>query len=237
METGTTIPESDLTSPEVIPPLQLPRTRWIGWSLLIGLLVAIPSGWLLAYLAALPFFLGMFFFLLLGLMIGAVMFRVGSKAPEPSARTLWMAGTAVTAAALLISLWAEYQALPRSVEKRIRESYAGSFTPEMWAELRTGVRDFIPTELQNRYPPGGFLGYLRWAATSGKLDCPRISKAAAVEYRMSQRGTVWAIRVALSLLMLEWTIMSQLLGLRPSRRQDASGDVEQDAAAQTPGTA
>lgn len=199
-----------------------PQNRSVAWSLVAGLVVGVPSGWLLAFLAALPFMLGIFFFVLVGLIIGAVMFRFGSRTPRtPSRRTLWLIGSSVTATVLLVSLWTEYRTLPQSVEKRVRRSFAGSFTPQMRAELRDGVQRFITSELKAHYPPGGFPGYLRWAVSSGKFECPRILKASTVEYGLPQQRTTWIIRVGLSLLLLQWTIMSQLLGLREIRPSDA----------------
>jgi len=194
------------------------RSGWIGWSVVSGLVAGVPAGWLLAYLAALPFLLGLFFFVLLGLVVGAIMYRFGSKAPEPSRALLWSIGTSVALAMLLSSLWAEYRALPTSVSRRVRDSYYESFTPQRRSELERGVRSFVESELSRKYPPGGLLGYVRWAASNGELSCPRILRPATVEYRLLQRRTLWVLRVGLGLVMLEWTIMAQLLGLRSHGR-------------------
>lgn len=224
---------TDPTPPADEPPI--PRTRWFGWSPLAGLLVAVPSGWLLAYLAALPFMLGLFFFLLLGLIVGAVMYRIGTKSPVPSASVLWLAGSAVAVMMMLTSLWAEYHALPRSVEKRVRDSYFESFTPERRDALSRGVKDYVRAELENRYPPGGFVGYLRWAATSGRLECPRILRKSTAEYRLSHRRALWLIRVGLAALMVEWTILSQLFGLRSTPRRNDDQEPAEPAVAAPPG--
>jgi hypothetical protein len=178
----------------------------------------------LAYLAALPFLLGLFFFLLLGLIIGATMYRVGSKAPTPATSTLWLLGSAAAVFLMAISLYTEYRAFPRSVEKRVRASISESLPANQRADLRQGVRQFVAAELDAKYPPGGFLGYLRWAATNGKITCPRILRASTVEFRLSHRRTLWATRVGLSLLMAEWTIMSQVLGLRARGRKETVDD-------------
>ena len=44
----------------------------MAWALAAGCLLAVPVGWLLATLAMLPFFLGLFFCMLFSLFIGAV---------------------------------------------------------------------------------------------------------------------------------------------------------------------
>ncbi len=200
--------------PVALPPPRSANNRWIGWSYLAGLAVALPSGWLLAYLAALPFLLGLFFFLLLGLIVGATMYRVGSKAPVPTTATLWLLGSSVAVILLLSSLYTEYRALPRSVEKKVRDSISDPLAPDERAQLRQGVREFVAMHIDTNYAPGGFLGYLRWAATNGKFTCPRILRESTVELRLSHRRILWMVRVGLSLLMVEWTIMSQMLGFR-----------------------
>ncbi|MBN1489250.1 MAG: hypothetical protein JXA69_04975, partial [Phycisphaerae bacterium] len=59
--------------------------RWAA-SVIAGLALGLPFAWLLAVLAFLPFYLGLFFFTLIGLLIGAVQFRVGKPAvPWPKA--------------------------------------------------------------------------------------------------------------------------------------------------------
>jgi hypothetical protein len=207
----------------------------MGWSWLAGLVVGVPSGWLLAYLAALPFFLGLFFFVLMGLIVGAVVFRVGSKAPVPSAQAVWAMGLTVSAALVFSSLWAEYRAMPRSVEKKVRESYYESFTAEKRAELGAGVRDYVSNELRTSYPPGGFLGYLRWAATNGTFTCPRILKPATVKYQLLHRRMVWVARVSLSCLLAGWAIMSQVLALRAVQTEQPADDPEPDPASGSQG--
>src|SRR5262245_21649393 len=47
-------------------------------SLAAGLAIGLPLGIVLSYLAALPYFLGLFFFVLFGLVIGALLFRFGA---------------------------------------------------------------------------------------------------------------------------------------------------------------
>lgn len=208
------------------------RQAWIGWSLLAGLALALPSGWLLAYLAALPFLLGLFFFLLLGLMVGAMIYRVGSTARVASRATLWLLGSSAAFVLVSSSLYTEYRALPRSVEKRVRDSIFEAPPADQRVKLSQGVRQFVATELDTKYPPGGWVGYLRWAATNGKFTCPRILKASTVEFRLSHRGTLWVVRVVLSLLLVEWAIMSQVLGLKVRTPEEAAEGPDEAAGPQ-----
>ena len=81
---------------------------WIGWSLVSGCVVGVPAGALLAYLAVLPMFLGLFFFLLVSLLVGAVMFRFGRSAAPVARRTLWAVGIAVVIVIWFTGLVVEY---------------------------------------------------------------------------------------------------------------------------------
>lgn len=211
-------PSSESTPPPADRPSEKPApSGWIGWSFVAGCGLAVPFGILLAYLAALPFFLGLFFFLLLGLMLGAVMFRFGINAPPPSLPAAWAMGTGVAALLILTSLWAEYRALPRSVDRVVRQSFFRSFTPQDREALRQGVRMHVADFLE-QYPPGGFVGYLRWAATDGTLTCPRIFKDSTEVYQLPYRRTMWDIRVGLSFALVWWTIMTQMFALRSDTR-------------------
>ncbi len=226
--TQTTTEATDEAGPPA-PPAPL-RDGWIGWSYLTGLLLAVPLGWMLAFLAALPFMLGLFFFLLLGLVIAATMFRFGIKAPPPSRAAAWFMGTSVAVLIMGTSLWTEYRAFPRSVERVVRNSYFESFTPDRREQLRAGVHSHAAEFLAREYPPGGLPGYLRWAATNGRMTCPRILKESTVPYRLPYRRGMWIVRVVLSLLLVEWTIMSQMLALRIERApRAASGPTTGDA--------
>lgn len=223
-------------------PIALPTCPiWIGWSLIAGLAVAIPCGLLLAYLAALPFMLGLFFFLVLGLITGATMFRFASRAALPSVPALWVIGSTVATSMMVVSLWAEFRALPGSVQKVVRKSYYESFTDQRHLELSTKVGEHVSSYLATHYPPGGLVGYMRWAIHDGQLQCPRFVrpagaprelsyKPANVEYRLPYKRWPWLFRVCVCVFLLHWTILSQLIALKAARTKAA----DQDSAADGP---
>src|SRR3989304_7721151 len=67
------------------------HVRW--WAATtVGMVVSLPFAWLLSFAAALPFYLGFFFFLLFGLVIGAVAFRIAAPG-RPYGRFAVLAGT------------------------------------------------------------------------------------------------------------------------------------------------
>jgi len=211
----------------------------MAWALVAGCLLALPVGWLLATLAMLPFFLGLFFCMLFSLLVGAVVYRVGKPAAPQARPLLWMIGIAVGLAVFGVSLVAEYYnvrgyevfrygsngfawyAVDGDVTRAIRDSFAyRSFTPEQVALLRAGSRQDFLDQLAAKYPPGGFPGFLRWALADGSMECPRVFSDSTMTFQLRQRGVLWVVRLALSLVLITAAILSQVLSLGPARQKD-----------------
>ncbi len=68
------------------------------WALVVGCVLAVPVGWLLALLILLPGMLGLFFYMLFGLLVGAFVFRVASPLIPVPRRTAIALGAVVTLA-------------------------------------------------------------------------------------------------------------------------------------------
>ena len=68
---------------------------WAG--VVAGAIASLPLAWLLSYAAFLMFFLGLFFFALFGLLIGAVVYRV-AFGNQPYSRTTVLLGTTILVA-------------------------------------------------------------------------------------------------------------------------------------------
>lgn len=195
-------------------------TRW--WAAVaVGSIVSLPLAWLLSYGAALPFFLGLFFFVLFGLVIGAVMHRLAASG-RPYRRWPLLAGTTfvvtLVSGITIVKEAADFPAdmADDSITKTLN---LGTRTPGEYRDAVTGeVRGF----LAERYAPGGTLGYVRWILKSGvvaQTDAPTLSRS----MRRSPHGTWWAIRVVLSVALLGFGIGSQTLVLKlprdPSHRK------------------
>jgi hypothetical protein len=174
--------------------------------------ICLPFGWLLSYAAALPFFIGLFFFVLFGLVMGAIMHRTAS-AGRPYPSSALVVGTTIVVivgsiAPLLIEAWEH----PKDMGARAltKSTVLGNRTgPEFKADVAEDIRRL----LRERYAPGGFVGYVRWVLAGGewkKGDVPGVARTLQVE----QRGWVWALRVALSVAMLGFGIASQTFLLR-----------------------
>jgi hypothetical protein len=216
------------------------QRSWIGWPLIAGCVVGVPAGCLLAYLALLPMFLGLFFFLLVGMVVGAVTFRFGKAAAPIPPTTLRLIGAAVAVLVWTTGLVVEYLDFPREAARAVRHSLAQNLTADQQDELADRTRQHVLTQLTGRDFRGGFLdhllafsGYLKWAATRGTMRCPRIFDDSTHTVRLSQRGIGWLIRVIVSLGLLAFAILSQVLGLAKAPgpppdgtqpEQPASGD-------------
>jgi hypothetical protein len=94
--------------------------------------------------------------------------------------------------------------------------------------FKNQIADAVRAFINANYAPGGTLGYMRWALTSGEIrsgQLPGINR----HYGRSQRGFWWAVRVVLAIVCLGFGIGSQTLPLRkagvdgnPPPRSDVS---------------
>lgn len=207
-----------------------PRSA-VRWWLAVGagVVASLPLAWLLSHAALLPFFLGVFFFALFGLVIGAVMHRVASPArPYPSA-TLLVGTTIVVAFGLIGSVVMESRDFPRKMatEAGDKTRNIGNRTID---EYRTAVANDIRRYLREQYPPGGTLGYVRWVLASGRLKKGQIAHVNRTLRRTQYKGW-WAVRVILSAGLLAFGIGSQTLPLKLIReRQLRAMDEVKEAA-------
>ncbi|NLE57946.1 MAG: hypothetical protein GX616_06265 [Planctomycetes bacterium] len=203
------------------------KRTWIGWSFVAGCCTGIPSGVILAYLASIPFYLGLFFFLLLGLLIGAIMFRFGSGASPVHPPTLALIGSAVVLLTWGTTLLIEYATLPGLVARRTEMALFRRLTPEQQAEVAAKIRVHVMSRLLGRPYEGrpaewlaGFPKYLRWIARDGTMECPRVVDPTTFTFKLPQSRASWAFRVVLSMALLAFAVLSQYLLLaRPSKDQ------------------
>lgn len=189
------------------------HARW--WvAVVLTTILALPLAWVLSYAAALPFFLGVFFFLLAGLIVGAVAHRLAAPS-RPFAATHVVAGvTVVVLGVWLVSLMKEARELPKAMAQqaeRVRD--IGGLTLEGFhTAVESEVRDYI----REHYPPGGTLGYVRWVVHDGTFE-PGELRGVERKLQAAQRGATWMTRVALSVALLAFGVGSQTFTLRLQR--------------------
>jgi hypothetical protein len=181
-----------------------------------GTIVSLPFAWLLSYAAMLPFYLGLFFFMLFGLVIGAVVYRIAAPG-RPYGRFAVLTGTTlIVGVCWTLSIVKESRDFPADVaaDAVLRSRDIGRRSAD---EYRTAVAEEVRSFLRERHSPGGVLGYARWMLLEGE-----IKKGAIPSFdqtlRRSPARIGWAIRVVLSIALLGFAVGSQTLSL--SRRSN-----------------
>ncbi len=190
------------------------ENRWhLIVATLAGLLASVPLGWLLSNAAQLPFFLGLFFFPLFGLMIGAVMHRVLHRARPYGTWPLLVGTTIVVLFCWLLSLEIEARGMPVWVAAHASRNPRLKLKDQTIEAYRASVAEQARQFLRQSYPPGGMLGYVRWVSTNGVIS-RQVVPGLLRPIHAPQQGKWWLIRVALSVGLLAFGIGSQTLILR-----------------------
>ncbi|UCF34924.1 MAG: hypothetical protein JSV78_06375 [Phycisphaerales bacterium] len=194
-----------------------PHGRW--WcAVLVGVWFSLPFSWLLSFGALLPFLLGLFFFALFGLIIGALVFRIAAPG-RPYGKGAIVVGTTV----IVLVCWCtafvlESRDFPREMGQKATDATRSiDMTRQQHIEK---MAEDVRAYLREEYPPGGLIGYVRWSLTDGRikkgvLDGPR---------RTIKRNQVkhwWAIRVVVSIGLLAFGVASMTWPLR--LEEDSAG--------------
>lgn len=189
-----------------------PGRRW--WKgVAAACLPALPLGWLLGYGALLPFYLGLYFFALFGLAVGATACRVASPG-RPYSRPAVVAGTLVLVAVVwCMSMICEARAFPRQMAAQAARQakvsdLAGRDIDTYREDMHRNVRAYLTRE----YPPGGIIGYVRWAAASSVLRSRSIEGLRG-DIASTQSRYGFVVRAALSLALLWVALGSQTMPL------------------------
>lgn len=197
---------------------------WLG--VLAGVVCMIPLGILLSYAAFLPFLLGIFFFTVFGLLVGAVAFRAASPGQPYARGSVVAAAFVVIVAGGGISLAWEYHDFAEGIAtESLRFTPTSALEERSVEQFKADVVDQVNGFLRERYPPGGFIGYVRWVVVSGEVPKGAVED---VDRALSakQHQSLWVVRVALSVGLLAFGVLSMMLPL--SRAGDGSDETHAD---------
>ena len=193
----------------------------VGKPLAAGMVLAALLSWTLMSVAlSLPFLLGIFFFLLFGLVIGATMFRFG-RPQRPIARwRLRLATAAVTLFCMMLSLVKEGRDFRRNfVNKAIEGRYVRFTDSSDYERVRVQLTGFVSDYLRAHYPPGGVVGYLRYAAGKERMTIDLPGQPRPVRVPMPAAAWLWWARIALGLTLGYAGVYSQVAALAKPERQ------------------
>jgi len=221
MTDAETQPTPDTPTPDAQPDRSPPapwtpqrRKAWYT-GLLIALLLLAATGWLLARLIWLPYYFGLFFYLVAGLLIGSVAFRSARPARPMSGRRiltgiLLVAILSVAAAAI----W-EYEYVVRTIGDPPRFNDLRNAAVQRDDDVRDVARQVqraFRNAVADAYPPGGVIGYARWAIDRGELSLTVDGQQERLS--IDQTGPAWAIRTLVAVALLAAGLWSSLESLR-----------------------
>lgn len=196
-------------------PLQ--RSRWFSGLLTAALILAVLS-WLLARLIWLPFLFGLFFYLVAGLLAGAIAFRV-AKAARPVPRGKILGGVVViTIMTVVASIVFEYRHFrdialgdpPRFAAARNAVVASGGSLKELAVRASNAYQE----ALASQWSPGGTLGYARWSIASGSLPIEVDGQTEKVV--SSHAGFLWPGRTLMGAVLIAAGLWAGLESLRSS---------------------
>ncbi len=186
--------------------------RW-WWAVFAGALASLPLGWLLSYGAALMALLGLFFFALFGLVIGAVVFRVGQSARPIHPRHIKIGTALVTIVCWGLSMAKEVHDFPQD-KARFALKQASPLPDGVTAEaFKRDVIQFVQDQLETGYGGTGFVGYARWVMGSSRMEYPVETMVEPIVLSGVQHRGWWALRVILSVVLLAAAIHAQVASL------------------------
>jgi hypothetical protein len=217
------------------PPLDSPGTsdrvkQWYG-AMFISFLLLVAAGFLLGRLIWLPFYFGLFFFLVAGLLAGALSFRIARQA-RPISRGRIIRGVCLVAigAGLATLIW-EYEHVAQTISEQsgssrfaeaLRAAVKAGRPP---AEIRKAATAEFRSALRKTYPPGGVAGYARWAVKTGEMELTVEGHKDTVA--IGHRGYAWLSRTLIGVLLIAaglWASFESLRSPRPVSNILAPGE-------------
>ncbi len=184
------------------PPAPERRRAWLIALLVVSCLL-IPTGALLARLVWLPFYFGLLFFLVAGLLAGALSYRIARPARPILLKPLLVGLACVAVVSISVMVTWEFRHvaatvgdLPKFPDARNRAVRGGRSA----GEVRQSADLAFRAALDRGYAPGGVLGYVRWAIGGGEMELE--VEGCKDTIGISHTGAEWVIRTFFAFLLL-----------------------------------
>jgi len=209
-------------------------------------MITVPLNWLLGSLLWLPYYSGLFGFLVEGLIAGAVAFRVASAA-RPVSKLNRIIGIALLVVfSINVLLLFEYHHFrnkialpPKFVTTRnhiIRAQKDESARVAAIEAVETQAQQAFSNMLADNFPPANAYGYARWVTVTGLADIDVQGERERIEAR--HRGWIWPVRTGIGALLLAlgfWLAFDALAQgepvrnvLQPGESFDEIDDLDED---------
>lgn len=191
--------------------LQGPRTpsEWTsrqtsawGSALGVAFVLLVCLDWLLVRLLWLPLFSGLFFFLVAGLLVGGLSFRLARNARPMTKKRIAGGVLLVAFMSILVTICLEYRHVTNSIGSPPKfASVRNELVREVGSSARIDalVSERFKQQLTRDFPPGGPVGYVRWTLASGKMELEVEGTKEIVS--TAHRGLIWPARTLAALLL------------------------------------
>ena len=186
-------------------PSRSPPTGGRSWWLSLGACFVVLGAltYILARVVFLPYYMGLFFYQVAGLLAGSAGFRI-ARPERPIRRFRLIVGAILVAvSAWCVSIVFEYHDRVEGIaresefyEAKLKAIERGGSAVDVMEQVRSGLRDHLRTQ----HPPGGVIGYVRWVVASGELILTIDGVTDSV--RIAHRGRVWVLRSMASIVLM-----------------------------------
>ena len=196
------------------------RLRAILANLLLVLTLVNFNAWAFSHLGNLFYFLGLFFFVLFGLIHGATVFRFLSAFRPIRRPILVCIGSLLALATWGGGLVLEASYLPQDVYDATIKTFKRGLPPDVKpADFKTDVLAQTAEYLRENYGSNWTVSYVRWELAGGFLDLTVRGRKRSLAYERPQRRIGFALRVLVSLVLVAYGMFSQIGVLTKTREQ------------------
>ncbi len=208
------------------------RLRAILANLLLVLTLANFNAWAFSHLGNLFYFLGLFFFVLFGLILGATVFRLLSAFRPIRRPTLICIGWLFILVTWGGGLVLEASYLPEDVYDATIKTFKRGLPPGLKpADFKRDVLEQTTAYLRENYGSNLTISYVLWELAGGSMDLTVRGRERSLAYERPQRRKGFALRVLASLALVAYGMFSQIGVLTKTREQlqaekDAATDEE-----------
>ncbi len=200
------------------------RLRAMLANLLLVLTLANFNAWAFSHLGNLFYFLGLFFFILFGLIHGAAVFRFLSAFRPIRRPTLICIGWFFIFVTWGGGLVLEASYLPEDVYDDSIKTFKRGLPPGLQAaDFKSDVRAQTTDYLRENYGSNLMISYVRWELAGGAMDLTVRGRERSLAYERPQRRIGFALRVLISLVLVIYGMFSQIGVLTKTTEQVQAG--------------